>query len=610
MAVAVVCAVLSAAPRLSIQEPGVVEQPAAQIGWAEKLKRDQRVTFTRRSGSDASKDIDAKLLSLEQIAAAMIAIGSTRPLVMSERPLVEAFAMDGTAMQRRAAMLALGCFGESTQWLLGDYLKDSDESVRACAMLGLLLTKQKAARKIVEGIAASGGIDGHLASDLLVFSVDPTGSNRTDAAEFLLDMRWNAARRYGLIDGESWNTRMLRELIATPRFLDAVVLGAVAERTDLGVKDHILARLIEVDRDVELRASTIAMPDELAALIESGLWKPRGNRSWRMMLWQIDESEGESDSLSLLSLAIEVPAVQVYALKLLARAGLPEPLIGLEEDWGGMNTQDRILACEAWAIAADSRSLSFMREFAMDDEPSVRASLMVAQSRLGDIDAHSNFQLILGDQLHADFAVTVEAAVRQASAPLVRSHLEGLLPKLDASSDDYLSVALALTENDVSEGRDALASVLREGFPPGGRGARCVRALVGRDAAAHIDLFLRYFPAEDDLLLNIALGRAIIAAQDDMALRFLRPALWKGSFDLSVLAGLVIVRMHGLYALREEITLAPLNVRVEDFRRVGFALGEWGGVQEVNHMMGREGLLPNSPVLQGALLGALGKRTH
>ncbi|NUP96488.1 MAG: hypothetical protein HUU28_10035, partial [Planctomycetaceae bacterium] len=45
-----------------------------------------------------------------------------------------------------------------------------------------------------------------------------------------------------------------------------------------------------------------------------------------------------------------------------------------------------------------------------------------------------------------------------------------------------------------------------------------------------------------------------------------------------------------------------------DLRRVGFALGEWGGVNEVEWLSAR--ISPAEPALQGAVLGALGQRTH
>jgi hypothetical protein len=585
------------------------DAPPQDPSWAEVVQRDRRVGFTRRSGHDARVEFLRGELAPGEAAAALMAIGCTEPQMVRERPLLEASARSGrTEEERYAALLALGEFGEGADAALLAHLEDEDPFARGCAMLGLLLSERRSSRERVQAIASGAGEDSALASRLLVQKIDPAASEKTEVGALYYRLRWSAARRYGLVDGQSWMTRVLGELLAEPRFLDAVVLGSVAHSLQLGVKDHLLARLLKQSGVAEMRAAAIAMPDELAALIESQLWKPRGSLAWRVLLDELEDQGTEAEALGLLALALAVPEVEVQALLLLARAGLPEPLVGLEQQWPELTPMDRRRAARAWAIADEPAALGWLAGFASDPDPFVRAEITVARARLGDVEAHEALRQVLLDPAHADFGVTLAAAAEQAQAPLPRGYLQQLLPVLEG--EELLLAATALARYGVSAGRQALALALREGFPRGERGARCVRALAGRDAAAQIELFRQHFPAEDDLELNIALALAIVAAKDDLAMKFLHPALWSEPFDRSVLAALAMIQIHGLHGLRDELDGPPLEATSRDLRRVGFAVGEWGGVQAVEFLQSKWGLMPNDPILQGALLGALGRRTH
>lgn len=576
--------------------------------WQELLARDARVSFTRRSGNDARVELLSGELSSHERAAALMAMGCTEPQMVRDRPLLEAIAQAGDELERRAALLALGEFGEGAEAALLGQLEAEDLETRGCAMLGLLLCGRSSARERVQESASAGGEDGQLAARLLVQTIDPGTSQETSVGALYLRLRWDAARRYGLVDGHSWMSRVLAELVAEARFLDAVVMGTVAHASDLGVKDHILAQLLKTGGAAEMRAAALAMPDELAAMIEAGLWKPRGVLGWRLLLDEIDLWRTETESLGLLALAIEVPEVEVQALLLLARAGLPEPLIGLDLQWPELTPGDRRRTARAWALAEDRGALRWLTDFAEDPDPLVRAAILVARARLGDIDAHEALREVLVDPEHADFRVVLEATAEQGDAPLPRGYLEKLLPLLEG--EELLLVSTALARGGAPAGRKALAAALEEGFPPGSAGAWCVRALAGRDAAAHLKLFRQHFPAEDDLELNIALALAIVEAQDDLALQFLRPALWSEPFDRSVLAALAITRVNGMHGLRDELKSAPIEASSRDLRRVGFAVGAWGGIKAVEFFQTKWGLLANDPVLQGAILGALGRRTH
>jgi len=597
-------------PARSEAERGQAEGERAQeslLSWTELLERNERLAFTRLSGKEARRAAAAGELDEEERAAAVMAVGCTEPQPVRERPWLEGLARGGSELERRAAVLALGEFGEGAEAVLEELLEDPDPLLRGCAQLALLRTGRPAGRREVELVAAQGGEAGRQASELLVLVGDPAGSRPNEIAELWLDLRWRAARRYGLVDGASWSTRLLEGLLGDPRFLEAVILGSVADSTVHGVKDFLLSRLVEKAGPNEMRAAVVSMPDEIASMVEAGLWQP-DPRHWQLLLEEIDRQHNEDDSLALLSLALDVPAVEVHALLLIARAGLPEPLLGLEEQWPDLSPRERRLALEAWALVGDSEALGFMKEFEDEPDPEVRAWMLVARARLGDLASHAEMKERLLDFEHEEHAATLQAVLEQSEAPLAQTYLEQLLEV--ATGEEHLRVARALAEAGVARGRAALAEDVAGGFPPGMEGARCVRALTGRDASTQIDLLREHFPVENDLVLNIALALAIVEAEDDLALRYVRHALWNSPFDMSVLAGLVIVRMQGLYGLRDELNRAPVDATVEDLRRVGFALGTWGGIAEVDDLVRRQGLLPKSPVLQGALLGALGRRTH
>lgn len=595
-------------------DPPPVDAPAAerlvadQEEWLALVRRDARVSFTRRSGHDARAELMGGQLNLAERGAALMTIGCTEPQMVRVRPLLEAVAMEGDDSERYAAILALGRFGVGTETALLARLEDSDALARGCALLALALSGRHSSLERVQAVAEAGGPEAALAEKLLVQAIDPETSRPSEPGRMYYQLRWEAARRYGLIDGQTWLSRMLRDLVAEERFLDGVVLGAVADSSTLGVKDHLLSLLLDGGGAAAMRASVRCMPNELVALIESGLWKPRGVDGWRLLLDEVDAARAEDTALALLAQAIEVPEVEVQALMLLARAGLPEPLIGLDEQWEELSPRDKRMAARAWALAGDGRVLNWMAKFQGDTDPGVRAAVLLARARLGDPLAHEDLRDVLTDPQHSDRPVTLAAAAEQADAPLVRGYLEDLLPELEGGTRLLISTALARAGS--SAGRRALGEELEEGFPAGRAGVRCVWALAGRDPSAHLDLYKQHFPAEDDLELNIALAQAITMSQDDLALRFLRPALWSLPFDRSVLAALAITGVNGIHGLRDELVRAPLGISTKDLRRVGFALGAWGGIQAVEFLQKKWGLLANDPVLQGAVLGALGRRTH
>jgi hypothetical protein len=135
-----------------------------------------------------------------------------------------------------------------------------------------------------------------------------------------------------------------------------------------------------------------------------------------------------------------------------------------------------------------------------------------------------------------------------------------------------------------------------------------VQALVRISANAEISALFELFPLEDARAVNVELGLALCARREPRVLPLLRSALWQGPFVRSVLAGALIQHVAGIDALRLELERPPKGAKPADVRRVGFALGEWGGTGEVERLGRRR--TAADPALQGALLGALAARTH
>ncbi len=576
--------------------------------WQQKIARDHRISFTRRTEHDARADLLRKEMTPTERARALMALGCARPEAIRERPVLEKWAREGSMIERRAAILALGELGIGVEAILYELLDAPELEVRSAAMLGLLGTDRSSAREELDGIAAGEGPDAELAASLLVYTVDPTISRRTEIAEASLDLRWEAAQQYGLVDGQSWALRVLEDLLAQEEFLDAVILRGAAEFDEFGVKDHILSVLLQTGSVSAIQAATRAMPAELAALIENELWVPRSAGAWQVILRQIDEAQMEDEALELLALSLDEPLVQAHALLLLARAGITEPLIGIEHDWEKLTDEERVHVAKAVGVVGSEEAVAWLSRFEDHRSDLVAATTRITRARLGDQEAYDEQRAILLDPEHPEFRASVEVAVRMLDVRFIREQLKEILLELEES--DQILVATELAMRGDLGARALLAEAVRDELPSGRQGVRVVRALMGRDAAGEIELFKKHFPVEGDLLVNVELALALIDAKDDLALLFLRRALWSDPFDRSILAALLLIRVTGMYGLRDELYRAPVTASSRDFRRLGFALGEWGGLDTVEYLQNRAGLLPGRPILQGAVLGALSRRTH
>ncbi len=599
---------IGGASSAALQEGAAQEAESVATRWRELQERDRRISFTPRTAHDARASLFEPELTKEERAIALMALGCARPEALRELPTLEANALEGAPQVRQAAILALGEMGIGAEAVLARLLEEDNAALCGCAMQALLCLDRSSSLRTISEVAEGGGAHAGLARDLLVGAIDPAVSKPTWVGELRYELRWKAAQRYGLVDGVSWKLRNLQILLEEPAFLDGVILRAAAASAEPGVHDHLLGMLLEHESEASLRAATRAMPEELAALIANNLYVPQGARAWRVILGEIDEAGNEGDALALLELSLDEPKVLVESLLLLARAGISDVLIGLEDEWANLAPLERLRALQAWGLTEDQELLIVLSNFQKESDPRVRAGLLIARARLGDLDARESLKAILQDHEHPDFRVTMNVALRVTDAKVVRQELGHTLGAL--TGNDRIRVATELALRGDFAARDTLAEELRMGLPGGRLGARAIRALAGSGAGLHLELFVKHFPVEGDLDVNIELAIALLDAKAQRSLLYLRPALWSDPFDRSVLAGLLMIQVTGMHGLRDEFNRPPVEANSRDFRRLGFALGEWGGLSEIEWMIQRQGFMPGQPVLQGAVLGALGKRTH
>src|SRR5690606_27089357 len=120
---------------------------------------------------------------------------------------------EGPVEERCAAVLALGELGGPVGTRLLERMEDTDIEVAECALLAALRLDVASMRERVDRIA---GDPGHpLAEEarrILLFTIDPASAPESRAARRLLELRYGAARSYGLIEGQSYELLLLRRL--------------------------------------------------------------------------------------------------------------------------------------------------------------------------------------------------------------------------------------------------------------------------------------------------------------------------------------------------------------------------------------------------------------
>ena len=203
-------------------------------------------------------------------------------------------------------------------------------------------------------------------------------------------------------------------------------------------------------------------------------------------------------------------------------------------------------------------------------------------------------------------ALVVRLVNRWASDPTLAGLLAEALPSLEGALALESSITLIEVGRPSSRGR--LREFLADGLPGGELGARSARALALEANEEDLEYLRHQFPLEGDVVVNEALALVLIETRDPIVVPLIRAVIWNGGFNESVLASGLLLEVSGPRALFDEIERAPLGGTEEDVRRIGYALGLWGGIPALRELTGQ--FRSGDPALQGALLGALASRTH
>jgi hypothetical protein len=400
--------------------------------------------------------------------------------------------------------------------------------------------------------------------------------------------------------------RLEQEICNDEGFLDQVVYGAASALKRPGVADHFLQVLLAPGRPERLRGVVNAMPTELDQLVAAQLWTPKDASEWAQIVFAIDEHRLEGLTDTLLRTARVIPDLSAYGSALLVRGGNPDGMPLLELDLSSPQPEVRARIAETMGGSGEERLIQVLSPLLSDPEPAVRTSALIAHVRLGDPTAADDLRAALSDATRADHGELVERLCRVVHDQAIRALLAEFINQLP--EPQRLSATVALARAGESIDRESLRAALR-GLPAGAPvRTDVIAALSIAPGIEDLSLLRELYPRENDLAVNLALLGAFIRLKDPLCLPVLRSALWREPWNRGVLAGALIIEVGGLEGLRSELQRPPQRVSHRDLRRVGFALGEWGGLPEVESLA-RQRSAGDSAV-QGALLGALGARTH
>ncbi|MCK6444830.1 MAG: HEAT repeat domain-containing protein [Planctomycetes bacterium] len=569
------------------------------------VERDRKVGYTSRTAGAALAALSESDLPSPQRAAAFFALGAAR--AETERSRLESWALEGSMPERQAALLALGELGGRDIAFLERVARSKEQELAIYAVLALLRTKSERGREIVDELAEVTGTPVAAAALACTrFVGSPDDSKSHPVVQRWLELRWESARRFGLIDGQTWSTKIVEGLLADERFLDRVVYAAAANVKDGVVRDHYLEIVLEPGPAERLRGAISVLPTEIDKLVATGLWAPADEVEWTELLEEIDAQRLESLTANILRQARVVASLRTYASLLLVRGGNSEGMQLLELEINSTDPLVRARIAEVLGGTGDKSYLPRLLPMMNDADAGVRNASLVAQLRLGHGQARDKARERLLDADDPEHEHLMRYLCRNARDPEVKALLVAAFRMLTSGDQVLAATYLSLTGR--STEREVLRDILAATPPSGEIGARMVRAIGVVPTPEDATLLRTLFPREGELDVNVALVLGLIEASDPACVPVLRAALWREPYGRSLLAAAVWVQIDGLEGLVAELQRPPLEATPRDLRRVGFALGEWGGLDAAEELARRNGAA--DPAVQGALLAALASRTR
>jgi len=581
----------------------------APRGWSHVIERDALLSFPPASASAATAALERKPeLALEERPLAWYALAASQE--GRERARLEQALVHAPEAEREAIALGLGearaAQRDAARALLLPLLAGSNDRLHAAACLSLARGGEKAA---VEREAAGTNARGAAARSALAWVRDPRASPEQPALAAWLELRFRAAREYGRVAGQTFDALLADELARDASFLEAALLPLTLTVRRPGVGDNLLELVLAEGSPSAVRACAIAMPQELTRLVLSELWRPPSVEAWNALLDAIDEEGLESQALDLLRTALAEPSVRLRAAGLLVRAGVVEAAELLRDAPEAERLARRAELARRYGESGSAQWIGELNGLALDTDPNVQAQAKVALARLGHGASNEWLRQLAAGPASEERSAAVAilcAGWRQPSSAAWLDVFHG-----NATGEERLRTGAALAQAGRVAPREELRTRLAE--PAEREWSRELRLEVLRGLARGADgrdleILRARYPDEQDRELNTALARALVAAQDPLGRTLARSALWNGSRPLSCLAGALIVHYGGIHALADELESPPPRASASSLRIVGYALGQWGGLDEAERLAVRRG--PGDPALQGAYLGALAARTH
>lgn len=577
--------------------------------WSERLARDSRLSFSPGSAAEARDALGGTSTFLPSpllAAHAYLALGSGGDV--RDRPVLQKAALEGSTAERQAALLGLAELRPASVDFIAARGEAEEADVAAVAAVALARTGGDAARAVLDRWSDAGGPRAEAARGAMAFVAGVASASPGPAVETYLDLRWGAARSFGFVAGTRWKILLERELARHDGFLDRVILGASVHLREAPRRDHLLELLLKGGTPARLQGITEGMPEALAKVMDAGLWRPADAAEWDAVLDVYARRGVEPNDMPVLKIAAEDPELRVRAGLLLVGAGTKEAFEFVHAELFNADPARRLAVAQALGGLDDPERIPDLTRLRRDPDPRVRAAALVSLVRRRDQPSVDTMHKLLeaGDSGARSQALSMLAAASDDS--IVQGLMEDALLLKDLTPEERVLCQVSLSLQGRLQARGALRTMLDS--PGLGLGLQelLVRALGKSPDQDDLRRLRVLFPVEDTFELNVSLAEALVANRDPGALNILREALWRGPWNRSVLAAGLLARHGGIQALHDELASPPAAATEEDLRRVGFALGEWGGLSEVDVLARRR--RSGDPALQGAFLGALATRTQ
>ena len=626
--------------------------------WIKLIRRDETVGFTSRTRQSALTALSDPATIGVARACAFFALGSVASV--ASRPTLEMESQEAPGIVRRAAVLALGELGESLKGgvdVLIELLGDPDPTIVNDALLALARSHHARAEAHLKRLANDPSEPLAVqARQAFGFVRTPSRPSGFESASMLLSLRYESAKRYGTLNGRPWSQQRIEELKGDEAFLEEVVLMAAAELSRPGIKDHFLEVVIDPGLPLRWRAAAMVLPLEVESMIASGLGGPSREAGWEQLIdgavesgWASSMPETLTRALGLRLLAPTAAAQLVRSRPVLdenLRAALRSPRRALR-----MRAAEAVGRMSLTGYLLDLRQLSVETQTPGDagpDRMSVVAASWVARLRLGDVAAAEPITDVLADRVgaYSDSERTsvldalekgyrseavvnyLRHVVREVQGS-VQAEIQALLARSGHGSpwDEFTGEWIVMTDDQAARYLDPSwdrSQDLWSGTGAGLRAAygevdrasstasRLLRGIAYLPGADDLDFLAREFPLEGNREGNILLAHTLIQNGHEKIEPILQAAVWNGPWHRSVLAAALVVEYWGVDLLMHWVARPPVSARSADLRRVGFAIGEWGGLAAIESLREFLGSAAGAerPALQGALFGALTTRTH